>query len=209
MRDELLNPADTECATIRRLMLTAQERDLSDFEAARVERHVNECRACTEILEGTGDATPSEAPGQRFVPTPSEEEWARVKAGIWSDLGLDRGMSHARPRTTVARPSAGNGASVPRAVAGGEPAPPASLPRTRLVARLWRFVGPAAAGLAIGWLMFHQPSSKTPGGDPGGDPSSVPTAIAAEILELGDGQDFVILTGDDEDGVVILMTTSG
>lgn len=201
--DDRTDPTSAACAGIRKLMVEGAERGLSDFEAARVERHVVGCSDCTSVIEGKDRHSVRTAKGGsggmgfdlRGIVPPTEAEWRQVKAGIWTELGLDnaaaRGNAKAPAHATPERQ--------------GQP------PGRGAITRIARLLIPAAAGLALGWLLFHQPtpSDRVEAPLTGLTESREGPTVAAEILELGEGQDFVIMTGDDEDGVVILMTTSG
>lgn len=191
--DDLLHPIDAahplgdECREIRELMLEAAERKLSDFENRRIERHISECPVCAEVLAEGDDL----AAGQFSVELPSEQEWNEVQDRIWSELELPPVGARAPedPVTTSAAPVAQT----------------TELDEARNV-RWWQPLLPLAACLALTYLVIRNlgPTPVSLDELPPDD-----DVIAAEVLELSDDQDYLIFTGDDEDGVLILMTTNG
>lgn len=188
MMDELLNPVDTECEEIRRLMLEDDERELSGFEARRIEQHVTACPGCFGVLEGRDGLAGQQDRVVRSLSLdqPSAEEWDSMKGRIWAELDLGS------PPVAESTPAPSR-----------EPSP-ASTPALASNTPNWRVWGALAAGLALVWVLTSLREAPTsPTEDPAED------VIAAEVLELGDDQDYIILNADEEDGVLILMTTSG
>ncbi|MEM7165713.1 MAG: zf-HC2 domain-containing protein [Planctomycetota bacterium] len=186
--EELLNPADEQCASVRELMLAVEERDLTELEAQRVEQHVEGCVACVRLLEGRHEQ--DRLVRNHAVPQPTAAEWAQVEAGIRDELGL---------------PDFGRGGDAaddeaPRPMVVPMPAPPGTTG--------WgRSLLPVAAAILLTALVVHNLSK--PQDDPGtGSSVAVTDLPVVEVDDLLDDQTSEIFLGDEEDeGVVVFMTT--
>lgn len=172
------------CAEIRVLMLAEEERPLSDFEARRIEQHIEACAHCLRILEGRSG---SDAARQRLVLRHLEEpasdaEWARVTRGLHRALGWED--------------SGAQGAPAPLR---GAAAPPASGARERL---WWRPLAPLAATLLLSLVVILEVARQRQAAAPGEG------EIAVEVIELPPGTQSMIVSPErDEDGILVYITS--
>lgn len=190
--EELLHPADERCADVRELMLVVEQRDLTELESLRVERHVDGCASCLRLLEGRHGLA---AEQDRLVrshpaPAPSDAEWAGVEARLSEELGLP-------PFTGTAVDSS----APPRPVILPTPAAPGSTG--------WgRSLLPVAASILLTALVVHNLSKPGDVEDTGSGRVAVVELPSVEVHDLpADQSSEIYLGGEDEEGVVVFFTS--
>ncbi|MEM7262499.1 MAG: hypothetical protein AAF488_10955 [Planctomycetota bacterium] len=188
--DRLLRE-DPECAEIVELMLAEGERELSEFEARRVQQYVERCPAILDFLEGR---TPESSAQDELwdaipVPMPTEEEWRAVDIKVHEAMAAPM-----RPAASVA------------------PAPPVDAPRTQFSA--WQTVAALAAMLLLAILIVDNYSGPSTPAGTGGSDEIVQGADEFEfpepefeITELP--EDVIDVQIDDVEGMLMIYVSSG
>ncbi|MFQ5653154.1 MAG: zf-HC2 domain-containing protein [Planctomycetota bacterium] len=197
--DERTQPAEKACTEIRGLMLAEAERPLSEFEVRRIEQHVGGCGGCRETL---GDEDGPAAAHDRLlreipVDLPTEEDWRQLGARIRMSIAGE-GAPAIPPRAgAIETPSAASAAAAP-------PAAAPSTPRSRPARGIpwWKPLIPLAATILLCFLVI-QNIARTGMDDGRGEP------VTAEVLELPEGSQSIILTPEEEDGGIMIFVTSG
>ena len=73
---------DPGCDEIRELMLAEGDRELSEFELGRIERHVSSCPGCEAEVAGDPIERAQLRAVRDEIDWPVEREWQEVEAGI-------------------------------------------------------------------------------------------------------------------------------
>ncbi|MCA8961199.1 MAG: hypothetical protein KDC38_11830 [Planctomycetes bacterium] len=206
---------DPEGAEILALMLAENQRELSEFEARRIESYVNRTPELRAYLEGSSSAARARTDAihallgselDSDLAAATAEEWRRVDIAVHGGLvdpieGAPRRDERSSPAPL---PAARDAATV-------VPLPEGARPPSSYSA--WQTVAAVAACLLLGFFVVQKASESDPKSSPeisqGRDPSAPyePGPNEVIITELPD--DVIDVQIDDVDGALMIYVTSG
>jgi len=177
---ERLKREDPKSAEIIALMLADNDRELSEFEALRIQQHVEQSPSLQEYLEGRAPETLGQDRiwDQIPVPTPTNDEWRQV------DIGLNREIGRADAELFAAR------ADSVEAGRGG----------------VWQAVVGLAAALLFAFALVEQYSTPSTPSDPV-DNFAEADEDEVIITELPD--DALDVQIEDVEGALMIYVSSG
>ncbi len=208
--DELLDPRDSNCADVRRLMLAEDERELSEFENRRIEKHLSECPACILLLRDGSSLGASSAHGHSSSPASQVDRWAKAQVetqlqGVdWQDqqhqlfakLGLEQ---------EVNSQTGGSGAQEFRNETSSQDKLSAENNASNSSPSVMETVLPVAASLLISLLCLATIQQGLDLSDKKVEESHLGDVAVLEMAE--DQQQLIFDSSEEGEGVLIIMAT--